>query len=50
MGHFIDGVQFLNRFKDLPIEDSTTHTNIPALASELLVYLSVREGGGFERF
>lgn len=33
----------------MPIEDTTTHTNIPTLTSEGLGYYSVREGGGFER-
>lgn len=33
----------------MPIEDTTTHTNIPTLTSEGLGYYSIREGGGFER-
>lgn len=42
-------MQFLDKFKDLPIEHITAHTNIPTLTSEVLVYHSVRGGDGFER-
>lgn len=45
----ISGVQFLKKFKDLPIEDIDIHTNTQALTFKALAYHSVREDGGFEK-